>query len=78
MACLYFDEESDYSEENTRYNEDFWSTILQLFQFEPEQKKTCVNQGHKKETKHIHSSAADFLHIRIENLHWCKCEQDKN
>ena len=32
-------EESDYSEENASDDEDFRSTILQPFQFEPEQKK---------------------------------------
>ena len=38
MSDLCFNEESD-SEENTSDNEDFRSTILQSFQFEPEQKK---------------------------------------
>ena len=35
------------------YNEHFHSTIFQPFQFEPEQKKTCRNESHEKETKHI-------------------------
>ena len=39
MSDLYFNEESDYSEENTSDNEYFRSTILETFQFEPEQKK---------------------------------------
>ena len=39
MSDLYFRE--DYSEENTSDNKEFRSTILQPFQFEPEQ-KTCV------------------------------------
>ena len=30
--------------------------------------KTCGNENDKKETKHIHTSAADLLHIRIGNL----------
>ena len=38
MSHLYFNEESDYSEENTLDSEVFHSTILQPFQFEPEQK----------------------------------------
>ena len=67
---LYFNEESYYSEENICDNKVFCSTILQLFQFEPEQKTTCGNQSHEKETKAIHASAADLLHIRIENLDW--------
>ena len=41
MSRLYFNEENDYSEENTFDNEVFCSTILQLFQLEPEQ-KICV------------------------------------
>ena len=47
--------------------------ILRKIQFEPEQKKTCGNQSHKKVTKHINASAACLLHIRIGNLDWCKC-----
>ena len=38
MLNLYFNEENDYSEENTSENEDFRSAILQPFLFEPEQK----------------------------------------
>ena len=48
MSDLYFNEEMDYSEENTSDNEDFHSTILQPFQFEPEQKKMCGNENHEK------------------------------
>ena len=36
MSDLYCNEESDYSEDNTSDNENFSSTILQPFQFEPE------------------------------------------
>ena len=42
MSDLCFNEENDYSEENTSDNEDFRSTILQSFQFEPKQKKKNV------------------------------------
>ena len=35
----------------------FRSTILQPFQFEPEQKITFGNESHQKETKHSHASA---------------------
>ena len=38
MLNLYFNEENDYSEENTSENEDFRAAILQPFLFEPEQK----------------------------------------
>ena len=41
-------------------------------------KKTCGNESYEKETKHIHLSAADLLHIRIGNLDWCKCRHCKN
>ena len=42
MSELHFNKESDYSEKNTSDNENFRSTILQPFQFEPEnQKNTC-------------------------------------
>ena len=39
ISDLYFSEERNYSEENTSDNENFCPTILQTFQFEPEQKK---------------------------------------
>ena len=42
-----FNEESDYSEENTSDNEDFHSTIFQPFQFEPKQKKPCGNESER-------------------------------
>ena len=35
MSDLYFNEESDYSEENASDNEGYRSTIFQSFQFEP-------------------------------------------
>ena len=48
MQDFYFNEESDYSEENTSGNEGFCPTILQPFQFEPEQEKACGNESLKK------------------------------
>ena len=51
MSYLFFNEESDYSKENISGNEDLRSTISQSFQFEPEQKKTCGNESHEKETR---------------------------
>ena len=57
MSSLYFNEGNNYSEENTCDNKVFRSTILQPFQFEPEQKKkTCDNECHERETKHVHAS----------------------
>ena len=41
-------------------------------------RKTCGNESHEKETKHIYVSAADLLNIRIGNLNWCKCVQCQN
>ena len=78
MSDLYFDEKSDYSEENTCNNQVLCSTILQPFQFESEQKKTGGNESHEKETKHTQASAANLLHIRIGNLGWCKWGHCKN
>ena len=67
MSDLYFNEESDYSEENTSDNEDFRSTILQPFQLDPEQEKTCVNESPEKETTEAvvrrYSSKEVFLKI---------------
>ena len=34
--------------------------------------------SHEKETKHSHTSAANLLHIRIENFDLCKCGHWKN
>ena len=48
MSHLYFNEESGYSEENTYDNEVFRSTILQPFQFKPEQKKRVVLRAMRK------------------------------
>ena len=66
MPDLYFNEQSDYSEKNTSDNKDFRSTIFQPFQFEPEQKKTCGNESHEKETTEVvvkYSSKYVFLKI---------------
>ena len=50
MSHLYFNDESDYSEENTCDNEVFRSTILH----------------HRKKIKRIHASAAHLLHTVLE------------
>ena len=72
-----FTEKSDYSEENTRGNEDFCPAIFQPFQFESQQRKTCGNENYEKETKHIYASAAYLLHTsRIRNF--CKCAHCNN
>ena len=55
----------------------FCSNIFQPYQFELEWKKTCGNESHEKETKHIYVSAADLLHISIGNLNWYKCRYCK-
>ena len=61
MSNLYFNEESDYSEENASDSENFWSTILQSYQFESELKKTRDNESQENETKHIYASAANLF-----------------
>ena len=48
MSHLYFNEESDYSDENTCDNKVFRFTILQPFQFEPEQKICVVMRATRK------------------------------
>ena len=53
MSYLYFNEESDYSEENTSENEDLCSTILQSFQCVSKQKKTCEKKNCKNEGRVI-------------------------
>ena len=69
MSDLYLHEESDYPDKNASGNEDFWSKILQPFQFQPVQKiKMCGNESHEKENKDIHTSAVDLLHVRIGNF----------
>ena len=42
MLDLYFNEESDYFEENTIDNKVFYSSIPQPFQFECKAEKKCV------------------------------------
>ena len=53
MSDLYFDEANDYSEQNTCNNEDLRSTILQPFQFEPEQKKRVVMRVMRKKLQKL-------------------------
>ena len=53
-----FNEENDYSEENTRDSENFRSTILQAFQFEPEQKKCVIMKAMRK---NLQKTSADIL-----------------
>ena len=46
--------------------------FISHFNLSLNRKKHC-NQCHEKETKHIHASAADLLHIRIGNFNCYKC-----
>ena len=56
----------------------FAPPYFNYFSLSLNRKKMCDNESHEKETKHIHASAADLLHIRIGNLDWCKCGQCKS
>ena len=47
------------------YNEVFASPFFNNFSLSLNIKKMCSNESHEKETKPIHASAADLLHIRI-------------
>ena len=75
---IYFNKESDFSEENTTDNKYFRSTFFNHFSLSLTRKKSCGNESHEKETNHIHASVVDLLHIRIGNLNWCKWEHCKN
>ena len=59
QVSLHFNEESDYSEDNTYDNEDFCSTILQPFQVESKQKKRVVMRAMRKKLEK--QSFADIL-----------------
>ena len=61
MSSSHFNYESDYSEENASDSEDFRSTYLQPFQFEPEKGKS--NGNREKATKHSHASRASVASI---------------
>ena len=53
--------------------------MLQLpFYYILEQEISTGMRAMRKKTKQTHASAADLLHIRIENLDWCKCGHWKN
>ena len=64
MPDSYLNEENYYFEENTCDNEVFASPFFNHFSLSWVE-KTCGNDSHEKETKPIHASAADLLHIRI-------------
>ena len=70
---LYFNEESYYSEEIADEVKTFLPPFFNDFCLSLEQKKTCGNERHEKETQHIHAFAADLLYVRKKNLDWCKC-----
>ena len=74
MSDLYFNEESYYSEENTCDNDVFRYTILQLFHFETEQKKSVVIRAMRK---NLHLFTLQ-LHIRIENFNCSASEASRH
>ena len=79
MSDLYFNEESDYSEETTYVAiKSFPPSFFNRSSLSLNRKKTCGNENHEKETKHIHASAADLLHIRVRNFDWCKYSHCKS
>ena len=78
MSYLYFNEESDYSEENKCYTEVFWPAIFQPFQFEPKQEVRVVMWAMRKKINIFPlASAADLLHVRIGNLNRWKTRRGK-
>ena len=72
MPDLYFNEESDYSEVNTCDNKVFCYPILQPFQFNPEQKKTCGNETHEKETINIFTVQLPIYYILEQEISICE------
>ena len=67
MSDLYFNEESDDSEENTyTIIKSFAPPFFNHFSLSLNRKKMCGEESHEKQTKHIHASAADLIHISIE------------
>ena len=78
MSDLSLKEESACSEKNTSDNEDFRTTILQPFQFEPEQKKTRSVMRAMRKEHNIFTIQLLILHSRIENLDWYKSGHCKN
>ena len=61
MQHLHFNEKSVNSEENTSDNEDFCSTILQLFQFDSEEEKKCGNEAFVCCQCFLRSSCSEIL-----------------
>ena len=70
MSDLYFNKDSYYSEENTCAMKSFAALFFNHFSLSLNRKETGGNENHGKETKHIHASAADLLHIGTGNLDW--------
>ena len=48
----------------------FAPPLVNHFSLSLNRKRVCGNENHEKETKHIHASATDLLHITIGNLDW--------
>ena len=69
IRLLYFNEESYYPEENTSDNEVFAPPFFNHFSLSLNREKRVV-RSYEKETKPIHASAADLLHIRKGSLNW--------
>ena len=56
--------QNDYSEENTCVTS-FAPPVFNRLRLILNRKRTCGNESHEKQTKHIHASAADFV------VEWC-------
>ena len=77
-ARFTFNEESDYSEENTSDNEDFRSTIFNHFSLSLNRKKRVEMRAMEKKQNIFTLQLPILLHIRIGNLNCCKCGNCKN
>ena len=78
VVRFIFNEESDYSEENTSDNEDFRSTIFNHFSLSLNRKKRVEMRAMEKKQNIFTLQLPILWHIRIRNLNCCKCGHCKN
>ena len=78
VVRFIFNEESDYSEENTSDNEDFRSTIFNHFSLSLNRKKSVEMRAMEKKQNIFMLQLPILVHIRIGNLNYCRCGHCKN
>ena len=79
MSDLYFNEKKVITLRKIQVTmKTFAPPFFKHFRMSLNRKIYGSDECHDKETKHIQASAADILHIRIENLDSGKCGHCKN